>query len=213
MSRQSATRRRPFANRELLDSILRAAPARCHGRSLSCITTSTSLCPRWPRRSGSRSGPRSRRLNRALKPDAIAIFADARTRALADRRRAVGMTAFERFERRDPDRSSTSSPRPGFPTTLDDMLRQTGRTRQRPAWASLERWLPMDVIARPAPFRAPVLRPLLILILIGLLDRGGAGAVRRLAADPPAGAVRASPQRLHVLRRYRRRYLFVRPGH
>ena len=27
----------------------------------------------------------------------------------------------------------------------------------------------MDVIARPAPFRAPVLRPLLIVILIGLL--------------------------------------------
>ena len=78
------------------------------------------------------------------------------------------MTAFERFEREIPSLMDEIAP-PRLPDYLDDMLRQTGRTRQRPAWASLERWLPMDVIARPAPLRAPVLRPLLILVLIGLL--------------------------------------------
>ena len=78
------------------------------------------------------------------------------------------MTTFERFERDIPTLMDEIAP-PRLPDYLDDMLRQTGRTRQRPAWASLERWLPMDVVARPAPFRAPALRPLLILLLIGLL--------------------------------------------
>ena len=78
------------------------------------------------------------------------------------------MTAFDRIEPRLPELMAELAPA-SVPDYFDDMLRQTGRTRQRPAWASLERWLPMDVIARPAPFRAPALRPLLIVILIGLL--------------------------------------------
>ena len=64
------------------------------------------------------------------------------------------MTAFERFEREIPSLMDEIAP-PRLPDYLDDMLRQTGRTRQRPAWASPERWLPMDVIARPAPFERP----------------------------------------------------------
>src|SRR5262245_61803204 len=59
------------------------------------------------------------------------------------------------------------------PDYFDDMLRQTGRTRQRPAWSLPERWLPVDTVARPVPFRAPALRPLLVLLLLGLLVAGG----------------------------------------
>ena len=82
------------------------------------------------------------------------------------------MTAFDRIEQRMPELMAELAPA-SVPDYFDDMLRQTGRTRQRPAWASLERWLPMDVAARPAAFRAPALRPLVILLLIGLLIAGG----------------------------------------
>ena len=82
------------------------------------------------------------------------------------------MTTFERFERDIPALMDEIAP-PRLPDYLDDMLRQTGRTRQRPAWASLERWLPMDVVARPVPVRAPALRPLLVLLLIGLIVAAG----------------------------------------
>jgi Tol biopolymer transport system component len=82
------------------------------------------------------------------------------------------MTTFERFEREIPSLMDEIAP-PRLPDYLDDMLQQTDRTRQRPAWASLERWLPMDVAARPTVRRAPALRPLLILLLIGLLIAGG----------------------------------------
>ena len=78
------------------------------------------------------------------------------------------MTAFDRIEPRLPELMAELAPM-SVPDYFDDMLRQTGRTRQRPAWASLERWLHMDVVARPVSLRAPVLRPLLILVLIGLL--------------------------------------------
>ena len=52
-------------------------------------------------------------------------------------------------------------PAPGY---LGEVLDRTRRTRQRPAWASFERWLPMaDKIARPA--LAPPLRVALILLI------------------------------------------------
>lgn len=55
-------------------------------------------------------------------------------------------------------------PAPGY---LGEVLERTRRTRQRPAWASLERWLPMvDKIARPA--LAPPLR-IALLLLVALL--------------------------------------------
>jgi Tol biopolymer transport system component len=55
---------------------------------------------------------------------------------------------------------------PPAPRYLPEVLERTRRTRQRPAWASLERWLPMAVITRPAP--SPSVR-LAFLLLIGLL--------------------------------------------
>jgi dipeptidyl aminopeptidase/acylaminoacyl peptidase len=39
----------------------------------------------------------------------------------------------------------------GSPDYLDDVLVRTARIRQRPAWSSLERWLPMQATARFAP--------------------------------------------------------------
>jgi Tol biopolymer transport system component len=56
----------------------------------------------------------------------------------------------------------------GAPAYLDEVLARTMRTRQRPAWSSLERWLPMDLttharaIALPGPGKA-------LLIAAGLL--------------------------------------------
>ena len=97
------------------------------------------------------------------------------------------MSSFERIERRMPELMSELAPA-SLPDYFDDMLRQTGRSRQRPAWASLERWLPMGVIARPAPFRAPALRPLFVLVLIGILVAAGlalyAGTQRTRLPEP-----------------------------
>ncbi len=39
----------------------------------------------------------------------------------------------------------------GAPSYLDEVLVQTSRARQRPAWSSLERWLPVDTTLRLAP--------------------------------------------------------------
>jgi dipeptidyl aminopeptidase/acylaminoacyl peptidase len=97
------------------------------------------------------------------------------------------MTTFERFEREIPGLMDEIAP-PRDPDYLDDMLRQTGRIRQRTAWASLERWLPMGVIARPNTFRAPALRPIIMLVLIAVLIATGlvlyAGAQRTRLPEP-----------------------------
>ena len=102
------------------------------------------------------------------------------------------MSAFERIERRMPELMSQLAPA-SVPDYFDDMLRQTGRTRQRPAWASLERWLPMDVVARPVHVRAPALRPFIVLLVIGLLVAAGvvlyAGTRRATLPEFRNGAV------------------------
>jgi Tol biopolymer transport system component len=82
---------------------------------------------------------------------------------------------------------------------LGRVLERTQRTRQRRAWANLERWLPMSVITRPA--LAPPLRvaPLLLLVPVILaLVAGGAILGPRLltpyaAADGSNGTA-AIPQ-------------------
>lgn len=55
---------------------------------------------------------------------------------------------------------------PRVPDYFDDLLRTTAATGQRPAWSSLERWLPVASISRPAPFGLPSWQPLLLLILL-----------------------------------------------
>ena len=60
------------------------------------------------------------------------------------------------------------------PDHLDAVLRLTSVQRQRPAWSSLERWLPMDTTFRPRLFQTPRLSQVLlvgavILALVGAL--------------------------------------------
>jgi Tol biopolymer transport system component len=83
------------------------------------------------------------------------------------------MTAFDRFEQRIPE-LMTELASATVPDYFDDMLRQTARTRQRPAWSSLERWLPMGVLARPALIPALPWRPIGIIVIIALLLVAGA---------------------------------------
>jgi dipeptidyl aminopeptidase/acylaminoacyl peptidase len=52
------------------------------------------------------------------------------------------------------------------PRYLDDVLQRTRRTRQRPAWASLERWLPMSIALRTPVLPLPVGRLALGLTLL-----------------------------------------------
>jgi Tol biopolymer transport system component len=83
------------------------------------------------------------------------------------------MTAFDRFEHQLPE-LMTDLASAHVPDYFDDMLTRTARTRQRPAWASLERWLPMGVIAQSA-FVPPVRwRSIGILVILGLLIAAGA---------------------------------------
>ena len=78
------------------------------------------------------------------------------------------MTAFDRIERRLPERlADLASAR--VPDYFDDMLRQTAGTRQRPAWSSLQRWLPLDTTFPLGSGRARPLAGLAILVIVGLL--------------------------------------------
>ena len=56
------------------------------------------------------------------------------------------------------------------PTTSTEVLQRTATARQRPAWSSLERWLPVDTTFRRSVFARPTpVRQLALLLLIGLL--------------------------------------------
>lgn len=62
---------------------------------------------------------------------------------------------------------------PPAPRYLGEVLERTRRTRQRPAWTSLERWLPMaDKIPRAA---AAPLRPALLVLIVLLVLAVAAG--------------------------------------
>ncbi len=78
------------------------------------------------------------------------------------------MTAFDRVERRLPELIDDLGAA-GMPDYVDDLLRTTARTRQRPAWSALERWLPMGVIARPVPIRPMPWRLIAIVALVVLV--------------------------------------------
>jgi hypothetical protein len=82
------------------------------------------------------------------------------------------MTLNDGFERTVSDWLDEQAGR-GAPGYLDETLARTTRTRQRPAWSSLERWLPMDmttnlrIAARPTLGRVLLLGAVLA-ALIGL---------------------------------------------
>lgn len=98
------------------------------------------------------------------------------------------MTAFDRVERHLPELFEELAGA-GLPDYFDDMLRSTTQARQRPAWSSLERWLPMGVIALSAPTRRVPLRyvavaaAVLLIVTAALIYVGS----RRHVVPPPFG--------------------------
>ena len=87
---------------------------------------------------------------------------------------------------------------PPAPRYLTQVLERTRHTRQRPAWANLERWLPMaDKILRARPTAPPMrmARLLLIALLVVALAAAAAVVGSRLltldARDPPGRRGRA----------------------
>src|SRR6476659_1579849 len=78
------------------------------------------------------------------------------------------MTAFDRFERSIPELMAELAP-VRAPDYVDDLLQRSARTRQRPAWSALERWLPVDTTARPLIARSFRWRPFAVFVLLVLL--------------------------------------------
>ena len=65
---------------------------------------------------------------------------------------------------------------------LGKVLEETRQTRQRRAWASLERWLPMTVITRPAAAPLPLRLVYLVVVTLLILALAASVAIRGLAA-------------------------------
>ena len=95
-------------------------------------------------------------------------------------------------QRRDVDRLlstwSEDAYSPPPPAYLTEVLERTRRTRQRRAWASLERWLPVSLTTdRPAAPRALRLVWILLIIVVLLILSAGIAVVGgRLLAPTPA---------------------------
>jgi Tol biopolymer transport system component len=93
------------------------------------------------------------------------------------------MTAHDEFNRMFSDWLDEQAGR-GAPDYLDGILARTTRTRQRPAWSSLERWLPVQLTftGRLAPIPRPVwiVALLATLVLAAAALFAGAIAQRRL---------------------------------
>jgi hypothetical protein len=91
------------------------------------------------------------------------------------------MTASERLGQQLPELlEELAAPR--VPDYFDDMLRTTAAMRQRPSWASLERWLPVASVTRPAPFGLPSWQP--ILLLVAILLAATIGGMLLIGAQP-----------------------------
>ncbi|MEO5705222.1 MAG: hypothetical protein ABIZ52_06080 [Candidatus Limnocylindrales bacterium] len=77
------------------------------------------------------------------------------------------MTAVDRFDRyvqRVPELMDELAPA-RVPDYFDNLLQVTAGARQRPAWPSLERWLPVQLTASSAWTRRPAMRPLALVVL------------------------------------------------
>jgi Tol biopolymer transport system component len=96
------------------------------------------------------------------------------------------MTTNERFER---TMSAWLTEDAVFrvPDHLSEVLAVTRETRQRPAWSSLERWLPVDTTFGPRPFAMPSAARLIavavLLLLLAAIAIFAVGSQQRL---PPA---------------------------
>lgn len=100
------------------------------------------------------------------------------------------MSAFRPLESRLPDvLEELSAPR--TPAYVDDIFGQVARTRQRPGWTFIERWLPMTAVTdrlATTP-RAPIRLAVAVALLIALLAAGVALYVgsQRPALPAPFG--------------------------
>ena len=73
------------------------------------------------------------------------------------------------------------------PDYLPDIIAQAGRTRQRPAWTFLERWLPMDIAVQRQGVPRTVFVVAALALLVALLIATIAFIGSR-ASQPPLGA-------------------------
>ena len=98
-------------------------------------------------------GTAKSRLHRSLGAMRVSIAADEA--APGDPRSPEGSShdADRTLRPAAPRRSSRDLAEPRTPDYFDDLLWQTARTSQRPAWTLLERWLPMADIARQPALR------------------------------------------------------------
>jgi Tol biopolymer transport system component len=99
------------------------------------------------------------------------------------------MTLNDGFDRTVADWLDAEAGR-GAPGYLDEVLTRTTRTRQRPAWSSLERWLPMQTTLRfaPVPRFAWLLVAIALLTAVAVAVLVVGSQTRRL--PPPFGLAR-----------------------
>src|SRR5688572_14599028 len=71
-------------------------------------------------------------------------------------------------------------PEHGTPESLERVLAATRRTPQRPGWTFPERWLPMQLTMA----RTPALRPMIYLVLAGLLIAALAAGALLVGSQP-----------------------------
>src|SRR5262245_63753985 len=90
------------------------------------------------------------------------------------------MSADRRFERALPDILADLGAGPT--DDYSQLLARTARTRQRPAWSFLERWLPMDLAVRPA---TAVITPRRLLAVVALLVLASLVGIALLAGSRP----------------------------
>lgn len=102
------------------------------------------------------------------------------------------MTPIDRFERQLPA-ALTDLADPRTPAYLTDILGQTARTRQRPAWASLERWQPMLSLTSPRLVGLLAAAALAIALLGTALIGGGGPAPAPEPSATPGPSPTASP--------------------
>ncbi len=82
------------------------------------------------------------------------------------------------------------------PEHLDAVLRRTRNERQRPAWSSLERWLPVDLTAQPRFLARPTLGKALLVgvVLIALIGIAIIAVGSRVQRVPPPFGLAANGQ-------------------
>jgi dipeptidyl aminopeptidase/acylaminoacyl peptidase len=99
----------------------------------------------------------------------------------------------DRVELRLPERLDDLV-QPRTPDYLEDLLRLTASTSQRPPWKVLQWWVPRLRVGRLSVFgRKPGWRPVLVLLLVGLLLAAGLAVLigsKRTTPAPPFGPAR-----------------------